>query len=227
MFIGRFIVLMIWFILLSFDILLNLCGFINLHRDTSRMTLARSGDRDSRCSILLREASASSTPLVIRLSSASIFVMSLLVSILVLMILFILSDYRIMSCCFTYAWRICLYFITRLISFDCNNLLDSSILFWNFFFNRDIKSTSMNITRWKDGDTRLNVEIPQAHIYLYILGEVKMKCILFGPRWYVFRIFCNPCVHTTESTSLVIDINFAAPPFPDSNCLFASIVNIT
>ena len=179
MFIGRFIVLMIWFILLSFDILLNLCGFINLHRDTSRMTLARSGDRGSRCYILSREASASSTPLVIRLSSASIFVMSLLVSILVLMILFILSDYRIMSCCFTYAWRVCLYFITRLISFDCNNLLDSSILLWNLFCNKGLKSTSMNIPRWSDRDTWLNIVISQARIYLYIFGEVKMKSILF------------------------------------------------
>ena len=92
MFTGRFIVFIIYFILSSFDILPNLIVFINSHRDTSRMVLARSVDYGSRCSILLREASAFSTPLVIRLSSASIFVMSLLVSLLVFMSPFILSD---------------------------------------------------------------------------------------------------------------------------------------
>ena len=103
MFTNRFIVLMIWFILSSFDILPNLCDFINFHRDTSRMALARSGGHGSRCSILLREASASSTHLMSRLSSVSIFIMSLLVSVLVFTIPFILCDCRIMSCCFTYA----------------------------------------------------------------------------------------------------------------------------
>ena len=103
MFTGHFIVLMIWIIFSSFDILPNLCDFINFHRDTSRMALARSGGHGSRCSILLREASASSTHLMSRFSSASIFIMSLLVSVLVFTIPFILCDCRIMSCCFTYA----------------------------------------------------------------------------------------------------------------------------
>ena len=111
MFAGRFIVLMLWFIFSSFDVLPNVCHFINIHRDTSRMVLARSGDHGSRCSILLREASTSRSPLVIKLSSASIFGMSLLVSLLVFMSPFSLSDCRIMSCCFTYASRIYLYFL--------------------------------------------------------------------------------------------------------------------
>ena len=111
-------------------------------------------------------------------------------------------------------------------SFDCDKLLDSSILFLNLFCNRDIKSTSMEISRWSDGDTWLNAVIPQARIYLYMFGEVKLKSILFEPLWYVFGICYNPCVHAIGSTSLVIDINFATPPFPYSNYSFASIVNI-
>ena len=29
---------------------------------------------------------------------------------------------------FTNAWRYCLYFVTRVVSFDCNNLLDASMM---------------------------------------------------------------------------------------------------
>ena len=131
-FTGCFIVLMIWFIFSSFGILPHLCDFIDFHRDTSRMALPRLGDHGSRCSILLRKASASSTPVVISLSSESIFVMSLLVSLFVFMSPFILSIFLMMSFFFTYAWRVFLYFVTRLMSFDCNNLLDRSILFCKF-----------------------------------------------------------------------------------------------
>ena len=40
-----------------------------------------------------------------------------------------------------------------LVLLSSNNLLNSSILFWNLFSNIDIKSTSMKIPRWSDGDT--------------------------------------------------------------------------
>ena len=74
-----FIVLMILFIFSFFDILPNLCDFINFHRNTSRVALARSGDHVLLYSFLLREASVYSTHVEISLSSASIFGMSLMV----------------------------------------------------------------------------------------------------------------------------------------------------
>ena len=77
---GRFIVSMISFILSSFDILPSLSDLINFHRDTSRMTLASSGDHGSRFYIRFRDASVSSDPLIIRFSSASILGMYSMVS---------------------------------------------------------------------------------------------------------------------------------------------------
>ena len=35
----------------------------------------------------------------------------------------------------------------------------------------------MKVHRWSDGETSLNVVMPQARTYLYILGDVKMKSI--------------------------------------------------
>ena len=64
------------------------------------MALPRLVDHGSRCSILLREALAFSTPVVISLSSESIFVMSLLVSLFVFMSPFILSIFLMISCFF-------------------------------------------------------------------------------------------------------------------------------
>ena len=40
-----------------------------------------------------------------------------------------------------------------LVLLSSNNLLNSSILIWNLFSDIDIKSTSMKIPRWSDGDT--------------------------------------------------------------------------
>ena len=53
--------------------------------------------------------------------------------------------------------EIFLYLVTRLISFDCNSLLDKSMMIWNLFCSKDIKSTSIKAPRWSDGDTSLNV----------------------------------------------------------------------
>ena len=82
MFTYLFIVLMILFIFSFFDILPNLCDFINFHRNTSRVALARSGDHVLLYSFLLREASVYSTHVEISLSSASIFGRSLMFSLL-------------------------------------------------------------------------------------------------------------------------------------------------
>ena len=45
-----------------------------------------------------------------------------------------------------------------------------------------MKSTSMKEPRWSDGDTWWNGVIPQALRYLYILGDMNVKSILFVPR---------------------------------------------
>ena len=128
MFTGSFIVSMISLILSSFDILPSLSNFINFHRDTSRITFARMGDQGSQFSIRFRDTSASSVPVVMRLSSSSIWGMSLTVSVLFVIRSLILSVCSIILCFLTNAWRCCLYCVTRLISFDCNNLLEASMM---------------------------------------------------------------------------------------------------
>ena len=129
MFTGRFIVSMIYFILSYFDILPCLSDFINFHRDTSRIALASVGDQGSRFSILFSDASAARVPVVMRLSSSSIYGMSLMVSVLFFIHSLILSVCAIMLWCLTNAYRCYLYFVTRLISFDWRSLLEASIMF--------------------------------------------------------------------------------------------------
>ena len=68
-------------------------------------------DQGSRFSILLRDASVSSVPMVMRLSSSSIRGMSLMVNVLFLISSLILFVCSIILCFFTNAWRYCLYLL--------------------------------------------------------------------------------------------------------------------
>ena len=150
---GRFIVSMISFILSSFDILPSLSKFINFYRDTSRIAFARSGDQISRFLILLSDASASRVPVVMRLSISSMCGISFMVSVLFLIPSLILSVCVISLWRFTNAWRYCLYRVTRLMSFAYNCLLEASMVSWNLFWRKEMRSTSMKEPRWSDGDT--------------------------------------------------------------------------
>ena len=109
-FTGRFIVLMIHFIFASFDILPNFSDFINFHRDTSRIALASSGENGSRFYISFRDASSASALFVIILSSASIFVMYSMVSLIDFMSSLMLSVCSIMLHCLTNSWSFCFVF---------------------------------------------------------------------------------------------------------------------
>ena len=86
------------------------------------------GDQGSLVSMRFRDASKSSVLVVMRLSNSLIRGMSLMVSVLFMIKYLIFFVCSIMLCFFTNTWRCCLYFITRLVSFDCNNLLYSSML---------------------------------------------------------------------------------------------------
>ena len=86
---------------LFFDILPSLSDFTSFHMNTSRMAFTKSGDQGSRLSVLLKEASASSVPFVIRLFRSSINGISSMVSLFVLMSSLILSVCAMMLWCLT------------------------------------------------------------------------------------------------------------------------------
>ena len=95
---GRLIVSKIPLILSPFDILPSLSDFVNFHRNTSRIAFARMGNQGFRFSIYFRDASTSSVPVVMRLSSSSIRGMPLMVSVLFIIRSLILSVCSIMLC---------------------------------------------------------------------------------------------------------------------------------
>ena len=110
MFTYLFIVLIFLFIFSFFDILPNLCDFINFHRNTSRIAFARMENQCFRFSIYFRDASTSSVPVVMRLSSSSIRGMPLMVSVLFMIRSLILSVCSIMLClkkCFEMLFVFC------------------------------------------------------------------------------------------------------------------------
>ena len=76
-----------------------------------------------------------------------------MVSVLFLIPSLILSVCVITLWRFTNAWRYCLYRVTRLMSFDYNSLLEASMVSWNLFWRKEMRSTSMKEPRWSDGDT--------------------------------------------------------------------------
>ena len=114
----------------------------------------------------------------------------------------------------------------NLMSFDCNNRLERSIMLWNLCFKYEIKSTSMKVYWWSNGDTSLNGLIPQDRMNLNILRDVNIECILCVYPWCVFGISSMTWVHVIWSTRLFMDVDCATPPLLDSNVSFVSIFSI-
>ena len=85
----------------------------------------------------------------------------------------------------------------------------------------------MKVYRWSDSANSLNGVIPQEWMYLNIFGDVNVLSIVCAPRRDVFSIFVTSGVYAIGSTSLVIEINFATPPFLDWNDVFTSIVKMS
>ena len=100
-----FIVFKICCILSSFKILPKLSNLFNFHRDTSLITLARSGNHGSRFASDYSDDGAANNPLVTREPISLIRSMSVNLSYLVLISSRILSVHSIVVCYLINLWR--------------------------------------------------------------------------------------------------------------------------
>ena len=149
-----------------------------------------------------------------------------MVTCLILICSFISSIRSIILFCLINIWDF-LYFNTSLISFDYINRLEGLLMLYICFWSKDIRPTSMKVTRWSDGATSLSWMIPKERIYLIIFGNVKVKSILCGPRWYVFDMSFKSGIHAIKSTWLFINMSFNTPPLSELKVTLSSIVGMT